>query len=216
MASTNKTTHYELSQYVGSDKPTYLTDYNNDMSAIDTGIYNAQTKADSGYTLANTADGKADTALTNAGSAQTDASSALTKIGIMANLETTEKGTLVGAVNEIKEEADSFKPVMLWTNLYPVADFAGQTINLNLTDYEFIEVYYTRWAGDTELSIKFYFQNAETQFDLQYVDYDSGTVRSWNRSGVINTSYISFNDAKINGTTSNSALIPYKIIGYKD
>ena len=27
-ASTNKTTHYNLSQYVSSDKPTYLVDYN--------------------------------------------------------------------------------------------------------------------------------------------------------------------------------------------
>lgn len=104
MASTNKTTHYELSQYVGSDKPTYLTDYNNDMSAIDTGIYNAQTKADSGYSLANTADGKADTGITNAGLAQADATTALTRIGTMANLDTTEKTNLVGAINEVNEK----------------------------------------------------------------------------------------------------------------
>lgn len=108
MASTNKTTHYELSQYVGSDKPTYLTDYNNDMSAIDTGIYNAQTKGDSAYTLAGTADGKADTAITNAGLAQTDASSALGKIGTMANLTTTEKTTLVGAINEVDADISKF------------------------------------------------------------------------------------------------------------
>lgn len=111
MASTNKTTHYELSQYVGSDKPTYLTDYNNDMSAIDTGIYNAQTKADSGYTLANSADGKADTALTNAGLAQTDASSALTKIGNLANLTTTEKTSVVGAINEVDADISKFNLV---------------------------------------------------------------------------------------------------------
>ena len=38
MASTNKTTNYELSQYVGSDKPSYLGDYNSDMSKIDAGM----------------------------------------------------------------------------------------------------------------------------------------------------------------------------------
>ena len=108
MASTNKTTHYELSQYVGSDKPTYLTDYNTDMSNIDTGIYNAQTKADSGYSLANTADGKADTAITNAGIAQTNASTALTNIGTMANLETTTKSSLVGAINEVNTSVNKF------------------------------------------------------------------------------------------------------------
>lgn len=36
MSSTNKTPNYELSQYVGTDKPTYLGDYNGDMLKIDT------------------------------------------------------------------------------------------------------------------------------------------------------------------------------------
>lgn len=35
MSSTNKTTNYKLSQYIGTDKPTYLGDYNGDMSKID-------------------------------------------------------------------------------------------------------------------------------------------------------------------------------------
>ena len=121
MASTNKTTHYELSQYVGSDKPTYLTDYNNDMSAIDTGIYNAQSKADSAYANAGTADGKADTAITNAGLAQTDASTALTRIGTMSNLTTTEKTNLVGAVNEVNQG---------------VSDNTSKIENFNLTEYD--------------------------------------------------------------------------------
>lgn len=104
MASTNKTTHYELSQYVGSDKPTYLTDYNGDMLAIDTGIYNAQTKADTAFANAGTADGKADTAITTANSALTNAGTANTNIGTMANLTTTEKTNLVGAINEVNAE----------------------------------------------------------------------------------------------------------------
>lgn len=35
MSSTNKTPNYKLSQYIGTDKPTYLGDYNGDMSKID-------------------------------------------------------------------------------------------------------------------------------------------------------------------------------------
>lgn len=35
MASTNKTNNYKLSQYIGTDKPTYLGDYNSDMAKID-------------------------------------------------------------------------------------------------------------------------------------------------------------------------------------
>lgn len=37
MASTTKTTNLELSQFVGTDKPAWLTDYNGDMQKIDDG-----------------------------------------------------------------------------------------------------------------------------------------------------------------------------------
>lgn len=86
MASTNKTTHYELSQFLGTDKPAWLTDYNADMSKIDTGINSAQTTATG-------ADGKAD--------ANT------TAIGTLANLTTTAKTNLVSAINEVDANADT-------------------------------------------------------------------------------------------------------------
>lgn len=35
MTATNKTENYELSQFVGPDRPTWLGDYNSDMSKID-------------------------------------------------------------------------------------------------------------------------------------------------------------------------------------
>lgn len=35
MSATNHTTNYNLSQFIGTDKPAWLVDYNNDMSAID-------------------------------------------------------------------------------------------------------------------------------------------------------------------------------------
>lgn len=44
MSSTNKTANYKLSQYIGTDKPTYLGDYNGDMLKIDTQM---KTNADS-------------------------------------------------------------------------------------------------------------------------------------------------------------------------
>lgn len=80
MSSTNKTTNYELSQFIGSDKPAWLADYNNDMSKIDAGI---KASADA----ASVADGKA---VTNA-----------TSIGTLANLNTTAKTDIVSAVNEV-------------------------------------------------------------------------------------------------------------------
>ena len=130
MASTNKTTHYELSQYVGSDKPTYLTDYNNDMSAIDTGIYNAQTKADTAESKATIADGKAVQAQSDATTALNSAGSANTNIGTMANLETTDKTTLVGAINENTRNINNFN----LTNYYTINTSDITVTNGTLTD----------------------------------------------------------------------------------
>lgn len=86
MASTNKTTHYELSQFLGTDKPAWLGDYNSDMQKIDTGINTAQTTATG-------ADGKAD--------------SANTAIGSLANLNTDTKTDLVSAINEVDTNANT-------------------------------------------------------------------------------------------------------------
>ena len=86
MASTNDTANYELSQFIGTDKPSWLGDYNSDMGKID-----AQMKlnADS----ASTADGKA--------------TSNATAIGTLANLTTDAKTNLVLAINEVDNHADS-------------------------------------------------------------------------------------------------------------
>lgn len=78
MASTNKTTNYELSQYIGTDKPTYLGDYNGDMLKIDAGMkQNADNIATVSET-ATTASSTATTANTNASSALSTATTAST------------------------------------------------------------------------------------------------------------------------------------------
>ena len=84
MSSTNKTTNYELSQFIGTDKPAWLTDYNSDMGKIDAGVASAQ----------NTATGADGKATANA-----------TAIGTLANLTTTAKTDLVSAVNEVNTNA---------------------------------------------------------------------------------------------------------------
>ena len=86
MSSTNKTTNYELSQFIGTDKPAWLSDYNGDMNKIDTAIHTASSTATG-------ADGKADA---NA-----------TSIGTLSNLTTTAKTSLVAAVNEVDSNSDT-------------------------------------------------------------------------------------------------------------
>ena len=46
MSSTNKTSNLELSQFIGTDSPKWLTDYNSDMQKIDAGVSAVQTQAD--------------------------------------------------------------------------------------------------------------------------------------------------------------------------
>ena len=85
-ASTNKTANYNLSQYIDTDKPSYLGDYNSDMEKIDSAMHtNATTisgvdaKAETAKTTADTALGNASAADTKATNAQSTATSALEK-----------------------------------------------------------------------------------------------------------------------------------------
>lgn len=55
MSSTNKTTNYNLSQYIGTDKPTYLGDYNSDMLKIDTQMKANSDSASNAASAAGTA-----------------------------------------------------------------------------------------------------------------------------------------------------------------
>ena len=73
MASTNKTKNFNLSQFVQTDKPTFLGDYNSDMNKIDTAL---ETVKD-GYANADV------------------------KIGDLTKLTTENKLDLVDAINEI-------------------------------------------------------------------------------------------------------------------
>ena len=112
MASTNKTTNYELSQFLGTDKPAWLSDYNTDMSKIDT-----QMKAN------------ADAATAATGSA----SAANTAIGTLASLTTTDKTSVVAAINEVDSNADTAQ------NTATNASIAAATANTNIAKFNLTE-----------------------------------------------------------------------------
>ena len=61
MSATNSTNTIELSQYISTDKPTYLVDYNGDMLKIDNAIAADRESIGDVNTVATRADGKADT-----------------------------------------------------------------------------------------------------------------------------------------------------------
>lgn len=105
MSSTNKTNYYELSQYIGTDKPTYLGDYNSDMSKIDDAIHGVQETA----TTANQTAGSADAKVTLANQSIENLKGRVGVIeGNVSNLEeknTSQDSTIMSA----KQTADSAK-----------------------------------------------------------------------------------------------------------
>ena len=109
MSSTNKTTNYDLSQYVSSDKPTYLVDYNGDMQKIDTGIkgaydkgVEASTDAANALSAAHEASTDAANALSAAHEASTEAAGALA----LAQEASTEAAGNTTAIGEIQSYLD--------------------------------------------------------------------------------------------------------------
>lgn len=126
MSSTNKTSNYELSQFLGTDKPAWLADYNTDMSKID-----AQMKLN--------ADGVT--------SASGSATSANTAIGTLANLTTTAKTNLVSAINEVDSNADTAQGT---------ANSASQTASANTTKIDgisnFLDISYTTTTPTLSIS----------------------------------------------------------------
>ena len=158
MSSTNKTTNYELSQFIGSDKPTFLGDYNGDMLKIDTQMKSnntlantakntadgAETHAQTALNNANTADGKADTAQNTANSAltkalknETDISSILSKLNLdsfetigNANM-TCDNGSLASSSVTVAKNSDG-SLCKIYGNIYTTGSADGAvTITFN-------------------------------------------------------------------------------------
>ena len=92
MASTNHTTNYSLSQFVGSDKPAWLGDYNQDMDKIDTQM---KVNADAVSTLGTTVSG------------HTTAISGLTSDMATAQNDISGLGTRMTAVETKNTEQDT-------------------------------------------------------------------------------------------------------------
>lgn len=98
MGSTNKTTNYELSQFVGLDKPSWLSDYNGDMAKIDTAIKARSVEAGAAQTTADTANGKADALDTRMGTAENN-------ITALQNASTTDHTQIATNTANISKNA---------------------------------------------------------------------------------------------------------------
>lgn len=100
MSSTNKTTTLKLSQFVGTDKPDWLTDYNDDMGKIDAfaltanaEIVAAKAASTQAKEVANSASSAANAASTSAANAVTVANSIINGWEVIAPTDVNAKIT---------------------------------------------------------------------------------------------------------------------------
>lgn len=140
MAHTNATANYELSQFLGTDKPAWLVDYNGDMLKIDTALKN-----------------NADAASTNAGDIQTlqesigaegltgritaienDIGDIKTEIGVVT-LPTTAQ-SLTGAIAELKGVNDD-QNTAIGLNTTNIAQVGGAVEGVSQLAYTIADVY---------------------------------------------------------------------------
>lgn len=126
MGHTNSTANLSLPQFIGTDKPTWLGDINGAFSAIDSyagtndaAVAAAVSDASSAISQAAAAVNTANTANTTAGNASTAANNAVgvantanaiagtvdAKVGLLADLNTTDRTSIVNAINEVKADA---------------------------------------------------------------------------------------------------------------
>nr|DAX14224.1 MAG TPA: hypothetical protein [Caudoviricetes sp.] len=103
MPSTNKTNPYELSQFIGSDIPSWLSDYNGDMLKINNAIQEAKTSADDAMSSAGSASSDI-TALSNTVSELTEN---LNTTNQNVTKNTSDISSINSSVSNINQNVDS-------------------------------------------------------------------------------------------------------------
>ena len=156
MASTGKTTNYELSQFIGTDKPSWLGDYNGDMLKIDTALVSINATATTAQSVVASAQSAASAAQQTANAAQQKATANaqdITKIkGSLTNqnLATTPVAANTDGINyfliskndivmsikgtfNINSSGITSSTVSGSLSYFPVQSIAGNIFNLSVT-----------------------------------------------------------------------------------
>ena len=123
MATTNHTPTIELSQYISTDKTSYLVNYNDDMLKIDSAIAADRDDINTAQNTADTAEGKADTNKLSIDAINSELNDPTTGLSVrvaantgsintinslIGNGEpTTTDKTIIGAINEINAKIPS-------------------------------------------------------------------------------------------------------------
>lgn len=148
MAHTNNTENYNLPQWIGSDKPTFLGDFNTAFAGIDTqmkanadGIVVADDKAENATTLANDAQSDVDALTTRVTTAEGNISANSDRISVhdtdLSNIAasiTTINTTLNNKQNTITGAASTVTSNNLTASRVLVSDSDGKISNSSISE----------------------------------------------------------------------------------
>lgn len=140
MAHTNSTANYELSQFLGTDKPAWLVDYNSDMLKIDTALKDiADAEAASSEDIQELQDAIGAEGLTGRiTDIENDISDIKTEIGSV-ELPTTAQ-SLTGAIAELKGVNDD-QNTAIGQNTTNIAQVGGAVEGVSQLAYTIANVY---------------------------------------------------------------------------
>jgi hypothetical protein len=160
MSSTNKTNYYDLSQYIGTDKPTYLGDYNSDMSKIDAGIHGVEDKAT--------------TASQNAGSAIARVSEVEKTVSAHTESITTLQGDVKGLKDSVKTAQNTAADgVQKAENAQQTANSALLTANNASAKADNVNKDVTLWTGTSKNS-PITLNDSLTNYRFLYIETNEG------------------------------------------
>lgn len=188
MASTNKTNNFNLSQFIETDKPTFLGDYNTDMNKIDDAMQvnklvsennnnsignlqelNTENKLNLVKAInevnENVSSGgdlktKVDALELNVNNLTTDLESTNAKIGDLNTLNTINKDSVVRSINQVYNEAHPL--VNLYNSLRNLVTWQISNKEIGTDNLTLVSGSGTFEASD----IKFNYTNAKNQFRI--------------------------------------------------
>lgn len=183
MSFTNHTPNYNLPQYVGTDKPTFLGDFNNAMSTIDTALHNNEQNAGEGLAELQ----QAQAALTETQETLTEVQTEVANVSGIASTVNQNVQQALSAANDATTAANSatsqIQPAVTAANQASAdAQAAQQVANGNVTTLNELSERVTTLENSAVTEITFEqirFQKGPSNFNSSFdVNAPAGSVIS--------------------------------------
>lgn len=107
---------------------------------------------------------------------------------------------------------------LLWTNPSPNAAFAAQTVSINLSDYDYIKVFFNLYNDSNKGMLSTDALINETEYNnANYIGYvwPGSAATRYHRKFYATSTGVQFEVGIGNGSAANNCMIPYKIYGIK-